>query len=81
MSSHSYGVKGSWLDHAWVGTLLEGEGSGPGGLPAILQGGGRCEHIASLHPRPSVRGEEAHPTGCGLVFSEHRGSGGVNLEK
>jgi len=42
---------------------------------------GRCEHIASLHPRPSVHGEEAHPTGRGLVFSEHRGSGGVNLEK
>jgi hypothetical protein len=41
----------------------------------------RHEHIASLHPRPSVHGEEAHPTGGGLVFSEHRRSGGVNLEK
>ena len=47
----------------------------------LFSRGGRCEHIASLHPRPSVHGEEAHPTGCGLVFSEHRGSGGVNLEK
>jgi hypothetical protein len=47
----------------------------------LFSRGGRCEHIASLHPRPSVHGEEAHPKGGGLVFSEHRESGGVNLEK
>jgi hypothetical protein len=47
----------------------------------LFSRGGRCEHIASPHPRPSVHGEEAHPTGGGLVFSEHIGSGGINLEK
>jgi hypothetical protein len=47
----------------------------------LFSRGGRFEHIASLHPRPSMRGEEAYPIGGGLVFSEHRGSRGVNLEK
>jgi hypothetical protein len=47
----------------------------------LFSRGGRCEHVASLHPRLSVRGEEAHLTGGGLIFSEHRRSGGVNLEK
>jgi len=47
----------------------------------LFSRGGRCEYIAPLHPRPSVCGEEAHPLGRGLVFSEHRVSGGVNLEK
>jgi len=38
-------------------------------------------NMASLHPRPSVRGEEPHPTRGGLVGVEHGGSKGVNVEK
>ena len=38
-------------------------------------------NIAPLHPRPSVRGEEPHPTRGDLVCTEHSGSKGVNLEK
>jgi len=43
--------------------------------------GGRCEYTASLHPRPSVRGEEPHPTRGDPVNAEHSGSKGINLEK
>ena len=42
---------------------------------------GRCEYIASLHSRPSVRGEEPHPTRGDPVNAEHSGSKGINLEK
>jgi len=38
-------------------------------------------NIASLHSRPSVRGEEPHPTRGGPVGVEHSGSKGLNLEK
>jgi len=38
MSCHSYGVKESQLDRAWVGTSSGGDGSGLGRLPAVLQG-------------------------------------------
>ena len=37
--------------------------------------------IASLHPRPSARGEEPHATGRDPVCAEHSGSKEVNLEK
>ena len=46
----------------------------------VFRGGG-WEYIASLHPRPSVHGEEPHPTGGEPVYAEHSGSTGVNLEK
>jgi hypothetical protein len=35
----------------------------------------------SLHPRPSVHGEESHPKGSEPVYAEHSASKGVNLEK
>ena len=38
------------------------------------------QNIASLLPRPSVRGEEPHPTRGGR-YTEHGGSIGVNPEK
>ena len=47
----------------------------------LLSRGGRCEDIASLRPRPSVRGVEPHPTRGDPVNAEHSGSKGVNLEK
>jgi hypothetical protein len=53
---------------AWVGCWL------------FLRGG-RCEYVASLHPRPSVHGEEPYPMRSDLVYAKHSGSKGVNLEK
>ena len=50
-------------------------------LSCLLSRGGRREYIASLHPRPSVRGEESHPTRGDPVYAEHSGSKGVILEK
>jgi hypothetical protein len=47
--------------------------------PASPQGQQMCE--LSLRPRPSVRGEEPHPTRGDPVGAEHSGSKGVNLEK
>jgi len=38
-------------------------------------------NTASLHLRPSVRGDEPHPTRGGPVNAKHSGSTGVNLEK
>jgi len=42
--------------------------------PFLLSRGGRPEYTASLHPRPSVRGEEPHPTRGDPVYAEHSGS-------
>jgi hypothetical protein len=47
----------------------------------LFSRGGRCLYIASLHPRPSVRGEEPHPMRSDPVCAEHSGSNTVNLEK
>ena len=38
-------------------------------------------NMASLHPRPSVSGEELNPMRGDPVCTEHSGSKGVNLEK
>ena len=38
-------------------------------------------YITSPHARPSVRGEEPHPTGGDPVCAEHSGSEEVNPEK
>jgi hypothetical protein len=46
----------------------------------ILQGR-QMRKVASLHPRPSVHGEEPYPTRGDPVYVEHSGSKGVNLEK
>jgi len=43
--------------------------------------GGRCKYRASLHPRPSVDGEEPHSTGGDPVRAERSGPKEVNLEK
>jgi hypothetical protein len=43
--------------------------------------GGECECIASVHPIPSVRGEEPHSTGGDPVHVEKNSSKGVNIEK
>jgi len=45
----------------------------------LSPGGGRCYYIASLHPRPSVCGEEPHPMEV-TVFAEHRGSKAITLK-
>jgi len=37
-------------------------------------------NVASLHARPSGRGEEPHPTRGDFVCAEHSGSKGVNFE-
>jgi len=40
-----------------------------------------CVQIHSLHPRPSVCGEEPNHMTGNPIFVEHRGSTKVNLEK
>jgi hypothetical protein len=47
----------------------------------LLSRGGRSEYKASLYPRPSVHGEEPHPTGGDPVCAEHSRSKEINLEK
>jgi hypothetical protein len=42
---------------------------------------GAADVRTSLHSRPSVRGEEPHPTRGDPVGAEHGGSKGVNLDK
>ena len=39
------------------------------------------QNIASLHPRPSVHGEEPYPTRGDPVYGKHSRSKGVNFEK
>jgi len=55
------GVKGSRLGHTGVTVLPRGDTGGLRRALAILQGQ-QMQIIASLHPRPYVRGEEPHPT-------------------
>jgi len=51
------------------------------GCQQLLSRGGRCEYTASICPRPSMCGEEPHPTGSDPVCAEHSRSKEVNLDK
>jgi len=57
----SGGVKGIQPGHNGVAELPRGDAGGPRGALAILQWW-QMQAIVSLYPRPSVHGEEPHPT-------------------
>jgi len=76
-----------FLGSRGVGWIVLGLGHHPGAMVPTLAGcqllsrGGRCEYRASLHPRPSVHGDEPHPTGGDPVCAEYSRSKEVNFEK